>query len=178
MIEENDINESDDSEEWVSKTQRKREMQYRQDLGERILALKQNHRDQLNLSEELIRALEETKRIKKNEALRRHKQYIGKLMRDIDLEHVEAFLEKLDNSHEINTRAFHDLEDLRERLIEGDNSVVGEAIGKYPNIDKQKLRQLVRNAKKERQTNISQNASETKQSRALFRFLRDSGTSN
>ena len=92
MSDENDLNESSDSEEWVSKTQRKREMQHRQDLGERILSLKQSHRDQLNLPEELIRALEETKRIRKNEALRRHKQYIGKLMRDVDIEEVEAFL--------------------------------------------------------------------------------------
>lgn len=170
MTDENDLNES---EEWVSKSQRKRDMQYRQELGDKILGLKQSQRDQLNLPESLIRAFEEAKRIKKNEALRRHKQYIGKLMRDIDLAPIEDFIEKLNTSHDINTRAFHDLEDLRERLINGDNKVIGEAIEKYPSIDRQKLRQLIRNAQKERKVNEAQNTSENKQGRALFRFLRD-----
>lgn len=175
MTDENELNES---EEWISKSQRKRDMQYRQEMGEKILALKQTQRDQLNLPEELIRALDESKRIKKNEALRRHKNYIGKLMREVDLEPLEAFFEKLETSHEVNTRAFHDLEDLRERLITGDNKTIGEAIEKYPNIDRQKLRQLIRNAQKERKVNEAQNTSDNKQGRALFRFLRDASEQN
>ena len=70
-------------------------------------------------------------------------------------------------------RAFHDLEDLRERLIIGDNKTIGEAIEKYPSIDRQKLRQLVRNAQKERKVNEAQNTSDNKQGRALFRFIRE-----
>ncbi|PIE41965.1 MAG: hypothetical protein CSA49_01075 [Gammaproteobacteria bacterium] len=169
MTDENDVNES---EEWVSKSQRKREMHHRQEIGEKILALRASQQEQLNLPEELMRAIEEASRIKKNEALRRHKQYIGKLMRDIDLAPIEEFLNRQEHSHQINTRAFHDLEDLRERLILGDNKTIGEAIEKYPAIDRQKLRQLVRNAQKERRVNEAQNTSDNKQGRALFRFLR------
>lgn len=170
MTDENDINES---EEWVSKSQLKREMEYRQKLGDKILGLKKSQQDQLNLTEDLIAAIEEAKRIKKNEALRRHKQYIGKLMREIDLAPIELYFERLENSHDINTRAFHELEDLRERLITGDNKTIGEAIERFPTIDRQKLRQLVRNAQKERKINTEQNTSENKKGRALFRFLRD-----
>jgi ribosome-associated protein len=166
-------NEFEDDNEWVSKTRRKKEMHYRQDLGEKLMTLKPADRDSLNLPDELIAALDEAKRLKKNEALRRHRQYIGKLMRDVDLEPIETYFEQLDASHELNTRAFHELETLRDQLISGDNNDIGNAIARFPQMDKQKLRQLVRNAKKEKQINATQNTSHNKQGRVLFRFLRE-----
>ena len=161
-----------DEEGWVSKTQRKKEMHYRQGLGEKLIALKSDERSKLGLPEQLIAALDEAKRIKKNEALRRHKQYIGKLMRDIDLEPIETYFAQIESAHALNTRAFHDLENLRDELISGDNNVIGDVIARFPEVDKPKLRQLVRNAKKERDINDKQGSSDNTQGRALFRFLR------
>ncbi|MDX1692136.1 MAG: ribosome biogenesis factor YjgA [Ketobacteraceae bacterium] len=166
----NDHQEDDD--EWVSKTRRKKEMHYRQALGEKLITLKPEERATLNLPAELEVALEEATRMKKNEALRRHRQYIGKLMRDIDLEPIETYFEQRDSAHQLNTRAFHELEDLRDKLIAGDNNDIGDVIARFPLVDKQKLRQLVRNAKKEQQINESQGTTDNKQGRALFRFLR------
>ena len=168
---ENDQFQDDDA--WVSKTQRKKEMHYRQAMGEKLIALKPDERTALNLPDELLAALEEANRLRKNEALRRHKQYIGKLMRDIDLEPIEAYFTRVESAHELNTRAFHELETLRDQLIAGDNNTIGDAIARFPAVDKQKLRQLVRNAKKERQINDKQGTSDNKQGRALFRFLRE-----
>lgn len=169
----NHNDEYSDDEEWVSKTQRKKEMHYRQSLGEKLIEVKPEEREQLNLPDELIAALEEAKRIRKNEALRRHKQYIGRLMRDMDLTEIEAYFTKVESAHQLNTRAFHELEQLRDDLINGDNTVIGNTIARFPEVDKQKLRQLVRNAKKEKQINETQGTSDNKQGRALFRFLRD-----
>ena len=174
MIENSNFPQEDESsEEWISKTRKKKEMQYRQELGEKLLTLKQNQLEELCLPEELLRAFEETKRIKKNEALRRHKQYIGRLMRDLDIDPIVNYLEKLETSHHINTRAFHQLELLRDSLLAGGNSEIGEAIEAFPQVDRQKLRQLVRNAKNEKKNNESHHSNETKHSRVLFRFLRD-----
>lgn len=161
------------SEEWISKTQRKKEMHYRQALGKKLLDLNPDEWTQLQLPEILILALQEAKRIKKNEALRRHFQYIGKLMRDVDSDAIEAYFAKIESAHELNTRAFHELEKLRDALITGDNENIGEVIARFPQVDRQKLRQLVRNGKKEKQINEQQGTNDNKQGRALFRFLRD-----
>ncbi|MCG8314130.1 MAG: DUF615 domain-containing protein, partial [Pseudomonadales bacterium] len=163
----------DSTDEWVSKTRKKKEMQFRQELGEKLLKLKPAQLAELNLPEQLLRAFEESARIKKNEALRRHKQYIGRLMRDLDIDPIVNYLEKLETSHHINTRAFHQLEQLRDSLITGGNDEIGEAIETFPQVDRQKLRQLVRNAKNEKKNNAAHHNNESKHSRVLFRFLRE-----
>lgn len=162
-------NDTPDDDEWISKTRRKQDMHYRQQLGEKLLTLKPAEWDELPLDERLHEALIESTRITKNEALRRHKQFIGKLMKDQDVTPLELFFEQRETAHQLNTRAFRDLETLRDQLIAGDNSDIGETIARFPGIDTQKLRQLVRNAKK----SVSQGGQDKSHSRALFRFLRD-----
>lgn len=163
----------EDEFEGPSKSEMKRESARMQELGEKLMALKEFHWDKLPLTDALRAALEEALRITAHEGLRRHKQYIGKLMRKEDIEPIQAYLKTLEDHRELNTRAFHALEDLREKLIVGDNDVIGEVLGRFHSADSQKLRQLVRNAKKER----SEHAGESKQggehSRKLFRYLRD-----
>jgi ribosome-associated protein len=132
-----------------SKTQRKRYMNYAQELGEALLALTPEQLSQFPLDERLADALQEATRIRSREALRRQKQFIGKLMRDADLEIIEAKLEALSNAHQAGTAAFRDLEQLRDRLVLGGKAEIGEVIGRFPGIDSQKLRQLVKRAQKE-----------------------------
>lgn len=157
----------------LSKTQRKKEVQRLQELGERLISLTDNQLSKIPLTDELAHALDEAKRIKSREGLRRHKQFIGKLMREIDTSAIEATLQEFDSTRQINTRGFHDLEQLREELIAGDNEIIGTTIARFPSVDRQKLRQLVKNAKKEKSVNELQNTSDNKHGRALFRFLRE-----
>ena len=162
-----------------SKSSIKREAERLKKIGEQLLSLSQNQLQSLRLEDRLAAAINEGQRIKSREGLRRHKQYIGKLLRDTDTMAIEQYLAQLDNAHTLNTRAFHQLEQLRDQLIAGDNNTVGEVIAQFPAIDTQKLRQLVRNAKKEQQhnDNAADNAStQSSQSRKLFRFLRDIST--
>lgn len=165
--------EDDENEyEGPSKSEMKRESARMQALGEQLMALKEFHWDKVPLSDAMREALEESLRITSHEGLRRHKQYIGKLMRNEDCEAINAYLSKLEDHRELNTRAFHALETLREQLIEGGNEVIGEVLARFPLADSPKLRQLVRNAKRER-TEHSEGKHGTEHGRKLFRYLRD-----
>lgn len=165
----------DDGNERPSKGQLKRETERLQKIGERLLGLSDAQLAKLPLTDKLIVALEEAKRIKPNsEAIRRHKQYIGKIIREADTATIEEKLNEFESSHLLNTRHFHALENLRDQLINGDNATIGELIARYPAVDSQKLRQLVRNAKKEHDLNLAQpDKADKTHSRKLFRYLRE-----
>ncbi len=156
-----------------SKSEMKRESARMQDLGEKLMALKEFHWGKLPLSDAMLAALNESLRINSHEGMRRHKQYIGKLMRNEDAEAINAYLRTLEDHRELNTRAFHALEQAREQLIAGGNEAIGEVLGKFPLADSQKLRQLVRNAKKERADNTADDKHGTEHGRKLFRYLRE-----
>lgn len=158
-----------------SKSAIKREAEYLKELGTRLLKLNVQQLESIPMSDALSAAINEGKRMKSHEALRRHKQYIGKVLRAENLDAIVTFMNDIENAHTLHTRSFHQLETLRDKLISGDNLVIGEVIAEFQNIDTQKLRQLVRNAKKEYDTNQlpTTNKPETTHSRKLFRFLRD-----
>lgn len=156
-----------------SKSLMKRESTRAQVLGEKLMALKEFHWDKVPLSDSMRNALEESLRITSHEGLRRHRQYIGKLMRNEDTEAINTYLTKLEDHRELNTRAFHALEDLRDRLITGENEVIGEVLARFPQADSPKLRQLVRSAKKERKDNADNEKQASEFGRKLFRYLRE-----
>jgi ribosome-associated protein len=78
-----------------SKSARKREYIALQKLGEELMTLKQTDLDSLTLDDNLRDAVMEAQQIKAHGALRRQKQYIGKLMRHIDPEPLRAQMAKL-----------------------------------------------------------------------------------
>lgn len=135
----------------ISKSQVKREMLALQALGEELLSLSTAARQKLPLDEELMDALELADKLaNKREALRRHIQFIGRLMRDRDIEPIEQALAVIRNTNQAATRQFHKVETWRDRLI-NDSEAVTVFIAEYPKIDVQQLRQLIRNAKKEQE---------------------------
>ncbi len=78
-----------------SKSARKREYLALQKLGEELVTLREADLLSLPLDEDLLEAVQEARRIKAHGALRRQKQYIGKLMRHVDPEPISAALERL-----------------------------------------------------------------------------------
>lgn len=162
----------DDQDLPLSKTQQKKQMQELQELGEKLLDLTLNVRAQFPLSDKLLAALDEALQIKKREALRRQKQYIGKVMRDEpEIDQIKAKFAELEQAKTLNTRHFKELEQLREKLILGGKDEIGDVIALYPQVDKQKLRQLVNKAQKEHKQ--QEQHPSTQHARALFRFLRE-----
>lgn len=152
-----------------SKSQLKREMQGLQDLGKRMLDLSDEQLATLPISESLRSAIVESRRIRQNEARRRHLQYIGKVIRkEDDPEAVQRAIDAFDSGSEEHTRRHHLAERWRDRMIAEGDSVVGEFLSYCPGAEVQHLRNLARNAKKdiEKQKN-------TGHARKLFRYIRE-----
>ena len=150
-----------------SKTQLKAEADAQQALGVRLSELPKDKLNKLNLPEALYEAILESKRITANGAIRRHRQYLGRLMREIDTAPIADQLARWDGKHTAENAYFHGLERWRDRLI-SDPNAIGEFLNLYPETDSQQLRTLVRNANKEQAANKP-----PKSSRELFKLLRD-----
>ncbi|MBR9728761.1 ribosome biogenesis factor YjgA [Shewanella intestini] len=160
----------DHDENYVSRTEFKKESEDAQALGMKLIALSKTQLDKMELDEFLYDAVLKTKTIKqKTEAYRRHLQYIGKLMRGFDHEPIEATLAKVLNKNNNEAARVQIIEKLRDRLLaEGDNAIQ-ELLNDNPQLERQKLRQLVRQANKE-----LQKTPESKANIELFKYLRDS----
>ena len=140
----------DEQEERPSKSQLKREMHALQALGETLIAMKPAERARFPLSDDMLRAIEETSRIRSHEGRRRHMQYVGKLIRKEDLTAIQGVFDAIEQEKEQRDHAFHRLEKWRDRLVDEGDDAVDLFMADYPNADRQALRQLVRNARKER----------------------------
>ena len=149
-----------------SKTKAKGEMDALQELGKRLVDVGNDRLKKLDIPEILLDAVREAKRISSFGALRRQMQYIGKLMRDVDIEPIQEMLDELDGvSNKANAR-FHALEKQREKLL-ADESVITALKNEHPDLDVSALRTLRRNALKEQAENKPPKAY-----RAIFQLLK------
>lgn len=150
-----------------SKTKLKAEADAQQALGVRLTELPKDRLLKLNLPEDVITAILETKKITANGAIRRHRQYLGRLMREIDTAPITEQLARWDGKHTAENAYFHGLERWRDRLI-SDANALSEFIALHPGTDSQQLRTLIRNAQKEHAANKP-----PKSSREIFKLLRE-----
>lgn len=157
----------DEDEEFLSKTQRKQAMHALQDLGQALVKLSPQQLAQLRLPDALADAVNEARRLKKHEAIRRQMQYIGRLMRQVDAAPIQAQMDAWRGDSAQETARHHRLEHWRDRLL-ADDAALTEFASEYPGIDTQSLRNLIRNARKEAELNKP-----PKNARALFRALRE-----
>ncbi|MFN0316297.1 MAG: ribosome biogenesis factor YjgA [Burkholderiales bacterium] len=150
-----------------SKTQRKKTMLELQAIGEELVSLSREQLAKIALPETLLDAVLQCKRITKHEARRRQGQYIGRLMRDTDAGEIRAYLDQLNGKSTALTAHHHRLERWRDQLIADDAALEGFA-AEHPGCDIQHLRQLVRNARKERD-----DAKPPRAFRQLFQVLKE-----
>jgi len=173
VIEENDFDNgqgSDADEEWVSKTEIKREVHALKAIGEKLNGLKPEQLDKVPMSDTLRAAIDESRRIKpRSNAMKRHLGYIGRLMQTEDAEAIQQAIDQFAAGTQAHTAAFHKLERWRDRLISGANDELQAYIEAYPEADIQHLRQLVRNAKKE----AGKEQPNPGPARKLFKYLRE-----
>jgi ribosome-associated protein len=150
-----------------SKSQVKREMQALRDLGKELVELPAGELVKFELSESLLDAIVLAKNSKR-EALRRQLQHIGKLLRDEDETAIRQTMAQISQPKKDEVKAFHELEQWRDRLITGDDEVINRLVSRFPDADRQHLRQLVRNARKERMMEKP-----PRYSRLLFQYLKE-----
>ena len=125
-----------------SKTELKQDSQDLQLLGETLTTLSNDQLDQLDLPELMRDALEELHRVGKHEATRRHMQYIGKLMRDIDPAPIRAQLDRWEMGTRANKAAFKASERWRDRLI-AEPDALTLFMAEQPSVDREKLNELL-----------------------------------
>ena len=155
------------AEEPISKTQLKAEADEQQALGVRLTELPKDKLLKLDLPDAVVTAVLDSKKITANGATRRHKQYLGRLMREIDNAPILEQLARWDGKHTAENAYFHGLERWRDRMI-ADADVLAEFIALYPQTDIQQLRTIIRNAQKELAAEKP-----PKSSREIFRLLRE-----
>ncbi len=150
-----------------SKSQRKREMTALQELGEELVGLSRERLLKIEMPERLLDAILDAQRITKHEARRRQMQYIGKIMRDVDVEPLSEALDALKGVSAAANARQHHLEKLRAQLMENE-AAFGDLAREFPTADIQHLRQLRRTAIKEAEQNRP-----PRSYRELFRELRE-----
>lgn len=161
-----DDDESEDGVDAVkSKSQLKRELLALDPLTEELMDLPDKQQSRLGLSDELLAALRTARGLKRG-ARKRQLRYARGLLAEQDHAGVAAAVAAFKQPRREQVDTMHQLEDWRERLIEGDQALLDELFGRYPEIDRQHLLQLLRNAKAERVAGKTPRAA-----RALFKFL-------
>lgn len=157
----------DDQEELTSKTRKKKDMLALQDLGAKLVELNEQQIEAMQLPEALHEAVLEARRLSKREARRRQLQFIGRLMRDIDAAPIRDRLEEWLGQGREHTARMHTLERWRDELLAGDPALE-RFLREYPGADSQKLRTLIRNARREQSAALA-----PRSYRELFRVLRE-----
>jgi ribosome-associated protein len=158
----------DEENQQLSKTQIKAEMLERQKLGESLVHLGQSSLAKIPMETELLDAVILARKIlRKKEGYRRQLQLIGKIMRNTDVAPIENALMNIKSAHKKLNDAFHEIEVLRDDMLrEGDNKIESSIV-EYPMLERQKLRQYVRQAHKQQAENKPPKAS-----RELFQYLK------
>jgi ribosome-associated protein len=150
-----------------SRTRRKLEAEALQQLGKQLITVSESDLQRLQLPEQLIEALREARRIHSHNAQKRHLQYIGKLMRDIDPEPVRQYFEAHRLAKNVEVQKHHQLEEMRDTLIIGGEKAVDSFIQDYPGANRKQLCHLVRQANRERASGHP-----PKSAREIFRYLK------
>ena len=160
----------DENEEYrgPSKSMLKRDAAAAQDLGTRLIALKEADLAALNLPETLHDAILLAKRITSRGGLARQRQFIGKLMRDIDPAPIEAALSAESRATAQDAEKHKRIEAWRARLLTEGPVALDELVKLRPEADRKALRALITKATSARIDPGSRDGA----SRELFRSIR------
>lgn len=156
-----------DSFDTPSKSQLKKENQEFREIGEQLVSLANSQLEKIALDDSVMAAIKEARRLKNLDAKRRQIQYIGKLLRSIDITEIKYSLDKLNHQSQTFRQHFAKLEQWRDRLINEGGTAIEDFLILYPEADRQQLRNLQRQACREKQLNRPSPASEK-----LFKYIR------
>jgi len=153
-----------------SRSQKRREALDVLALAERLVELPDGQLAAIALPDDLRELVRDSRRITAQIARKRQLQFLAKAMRreeDDILDAIRGALDKGRDQSRRETAELHRLEAWRERLLEDGDEALAELLDQYPAADRQLVRQLVRNARLEREKQRPPRAF-----RELFRVLR------
>lgn len=134
-------------------------------LGQELVALPSAIFKEVPVSDSTREAVIEAKRLSRG-ALQRQYRRIAKLMQGENLDAIRIEIERHKQPNRQQVNEMHTLEDWRARLLVNDEGLLTELIKRFPTIDRQYMRQLVRNSQLETKRNKS-----PKSSRLLYQYL-------
>jgi len=150
-----------------SKSARKRAAEAAQDFGETLLGLRDAELVALALPPELLEALRTARHITSRAAAVRQRQFIGKLMRTVDVAPLRAALKQLHAPAARAAAEFRRAEEWRSRLLADGEDALEALAREYPDIDRPAWRTLVASARAAPERAAGRGAA-----RELFRALR------
>jgi ribosome-associated protein len=137
-----------------SRTQQRREALAVLALAHQLIELQPSRLAKLELPEDVRREIDVTRRITAHIARKRQMAFLAKVMRrygEEDFASVRAELGENREKQRQETAAMHRLESMRDRLISEDEGALSELIAEHPQVDRQHLRSLVRQARLEKE---------------------------
>ena len=150
-----------------SKSERKRQMLALQEMGERLVSLSRSDLDRINIADERLKeAVEIARGITARGGLKRQLQFIGKLMRSVDVEPIAEGLAMLDQQHSATTAEFHRVELARDRLRAEGDAALGDILAIWPEAEISLLLQWIRQHPRE-----IERGNAKAHSKKLFRYL-------
>lgn len=152
-----------------TRTQQRRDALAVLSLASQLAELPPSKLARANLPDDVLRELDHLRRITSHIARKRQLGFLAKVMRRHDDEAFDGARALLGENREQQrkeTAVLHRLEAMRERLLDSDE-VLQELIDQHPDIDRQHLRSLIRQARIERDTNKPQRAY-----REIFQLLK------
>lgn len=138
-----------EEDDFISKTQRKRQMTELQDVGAALVKLSPEQLARLEIPQELREAVLACKRITRHEAARRQRQYIGKLMRNLDAAPIVEQLAALEAPSRKQTALFHVAEKWRDEIMRNDDAVARFA-AEFPAANVARIKALAGAAREEK----------------------------
>jgi ribosome-associated protein len=152
-----------------SKSALKREAHEHQALGEALTTMSESALAAAPLTEALRDALAQWRHTRSHEGKRRQMQYIGKLMRDADIEPIREAVAAAKLGHAHDALALHQAELWRTELV-GSDEALTRWMAEHPQTELQPLRALIRNARKDAELPPEQRHGRAW--RELFQFIK------
>ena len=154
----------------TSKSQLKRDSHALQDLGKKLAALSADQLARIPLDEPVLEAIALAHRIQnKRSALKRHYQFLGKLLRARDTDPIFAALDELNRESHQSIQRHHRAETWRDRIVAEGDGAINEFVSECAPADRQKLRQLWRNL-----NNAPSDAKKIQHSRLIYKEIKSS----
>lgn len=151
----------------VSKTRLKHESQEIHKLGKRLVALSNRQLVKISLDEPVREAIALAHKIQnKRSALKRHYQFIGKLLRARDTDSIFAALEQLEQSSHGQIQRHHSAEYWRDQIVDRGIDAIEDFLREQVNANRQNLRQLWRSY-----SSVNTEARKTRFARLIYREI-------
>lgn len=125
-----------------SKSAQKKKFLALQALGEELIGLAEEQLRNMNLNENLLDAVTTASKIKSRGALRRQRQLIGKLMRDVDPAPIRRELDAIQRQEKTAKDIFRRAERWRDRIVQREHDGLKEFFD-MTGMDNEQLASLV-----------------------------------